>query len=78
MFALILSVCIQLSSGDDSCQQYIVDARPTIDECMRLLDAHPQKQNDRYLSCGWIPANELPVATGESLESALARINGGA
>lgn len=75
MFALILTVCVAMSSGDDACEENDVDAFPTIEDCMIALDAHPQRRDDRYLSCGWRDGGDLLRPTGESLDSVLARLN---
>lgn len=48
---LILSVCMPLISGGDSCDDYIVDVYDAVIPCVVEMEKNRQQLDDRYLSC---------------------------
>ena len=78
-FALILSICAPLVTGEpnaDECVDYIVKTYDTPAQCVAAMDRNVQHRDDRYLSCASGDYSHLVDKTnGRTAEQIISDLN---
>lgn len=74
---LVLTICAALAgSGEEQCDNYIVETYDSVIPCMVDLDKNLQTRDDRYLSCTAVDTRYLQDRKrGRSVSQIIADIN---